>query len=106
MSAKKAREYDAPHRHVLFYGPPGTGKTMVAQKLAECVGMDYALMSGGDVGPLGSDGVTQIHGLFRWAKTSHKGVLLFIDEAEAFLGSRSESKMSEVSVREYEAARS
>jgi len=95
MSAKKAREYDAPHRHVLFYGPPGTGKTMVAKKLAECVGMDYALMSGGDVGPLGSDGVTQIHGLFRWAKTSHKGVLLFIDEAEAFLGSRSESKMSE-----------
>eukprot|EP00519_Triparma_laevis_P013417 CAMPEP_0182490716 /NCGR_PEP_ID=MMETSP1321-20130603/470_1 /TAXON_ID=91990 /ORGANISM="Bolidomonas sp., Strain RCC1657" /LENGTH=734 /DNA_ID=CAMNT_0024692941 /DNA_START=28 /DNA_END=2229 /DNA_ORIENTATION=+ len=95
MSAKKAREYDAPHRHVLFYGPPGTGKTMVAKKLAECVGMDYALMSGGDVGPLGSDGVTQIHSLFRWAKTSNKGVLLFIDEAEAFLGSRSEAKMSE-----------
>ncbi|GMH67526.1 hypothetical protein TL16_g04702, partial [Triparma laevis f. inornata] len=95
MSAKKAREYDAPHRHVLFYGPPGTGKTMVAKKLAECVGMDYALMSGGDVGPLGADGVTQIHSLFRWAKTSNKGVLLFIDEAEAFLGSRSEAKMSE-----------
>jgi len=94
-SAAKARDYNAPHRHVLLYGPPGTGKTMVAKKLAECVGMDYAMCSGGDVGPLGSDGVTQIHNLFRWAKISRKGVLLFIDEAEAFLASRSNSGMSE-----------
>ena len=95
ISAAKAREHDAPHRHVLLYGSPGTGKTLVAKKLAETVGMDYALMSGGDVGPLGADGVTQIHSLFRWAKVSRKGVLLFIDEAEAFLGSRSQNMMSE-----------
>ena len=94
-SAAKAREYNAPHRHVLLYGPPGTGKTMVAKKMAECVGMDYAMMSGGDVGPLGADGVTQIHQLFRWAKMSRRGGLLFIDEAEAFLGSRGKSAMSE-----------
>ena len=96
LSARKAKDYDAPHRHVLLYGPPGTGKTMVAKKMAECVGMDYALMSGGDVGPLGADGVTQIHNLFRWAKMSKKGVLLFIDEAEAFLASRGKKNMSEV----------
>ncbi|GMH75850.1 hypothetical protein TrRE_jg1826 [Triparma retinervis] len=95
LSARKAKDYDAPHRHVLLYGPPGTGKTMVAKKMAECVGMDYALMSGGDVGPLGADGVTQIHNLFRWAKMSQKGVLLFIDEAEAFLASRGKKNMSE-----------
>jgi len=95
LSARKAKDYDAPHRHVLLYGPPGTGKTMVAKKMAECVGMDYALMSGGDVGPLGADGVTQIHNLFRWAKMSKKGVLLFIDEAEAFLASRGKNSMSE-----------
>jgi len=53
------------------------------------------MCSGGDVGPLGSDGVTQIHNLFRWAKISRKGVLLFIDEAEAFLASRSSGGMSE-----------
>ena len=29
ISASKARQHDAPHRHVLLYGPPGTGKTMV-----------------------------------------------------------------------------
>ena len=52
-------------------------------------GMEYAIMSGGDVGPLGSDAVTELHRLFEWAKRSSRGVLLFIDEADAFLGSRS-----------------
>lgn len=27
-------------------------------------------MSGGDVGPLGKDAVTELHGLFRWAAKS------------------------------------
>lgn len=94
-SARKVRQNDAPHRHVLFYGPPGTGKTLVARKLARCIGMEYAFMSGGDVGPLGPDAVTQIHNLFTWAKFCRKGVLLFIDEAEAFLGDRSTNMMDE-----------
>jgi ATPase family AAA domain-containing protein 3A/B len=78
------------------YFPKGTGKTMVARKLAKCIGMDYALMSGGDVGPLGSDAVTQIHNLFTWSKLSRRGVLLFIDESEAFLASRKKANMSEM----------
>lgn len=94
-SASKVRENKAPHRHILLYGPPGTGKTMVARKLASCIGLDYALMSGGDVGPLGSDAVTQIHNLFRWAKMSRKGVLLFIDEAECFLSDRKKNCLTE-----------
>ena len=28
--------------------------------------MDYAIMSGGDVGPLGEDAVNQLHSLFKW----------------------------------------
>ena len=68
---------------------------MVARKMAKSIGMDYALMSGGDVAPLGNDAVTQIHNLFRWARFSNKGVLLFIDEAECFLGDRSKTTMSE-----------
>ena len=52
-------------------------------------------MSGGDVGPLGSDAVTELHAIFRWAKSSPKGVLLFIDEAEAFLGCRARADISE-----------
>ena len=52
-------------------------------------------MSGGDVGPLGPEGVTALHALFRWARTSSRGVLVFIDEAEAFLASRSNGRLTE-----------
>jgi ATPase family AAA domain-containing protein 3A/B len=94
-AASKSRENDAPHRHILFFGKPGTGKTLVARKLSQCIGMEYAIMSGGDVGPLGVDAVTQIHSLFRWSKLCRKGVILFIDEAEAFLANRNTNTMSE-----------
>jgi ATPase family AAA domain-containing protein 3A/B len=43
------------------------------------------MMTGGDVAPLGSEAVTKIHQIFDWAKKSKKGLLLFIDEADAFL---------------------
>src|SRR3546814_767667 len=68
---------------------------MVAKRLAQSSGMDYAIISGGDVAPLGKAAVTEIHNLFQWAKRSRKGLLLFIDEAEAFLGSRSRVHTSE-----------
>jgi ATPase family AAA domain-containing protein 3A/B len=42
-------------------------------------------MTGGDVAPLGPQAVTKIHELFNWAAASKKGLLLFIDEADAFL---------------------
>ncbi|KAI3457870.1 hypothetical protein Pfo_014533 [Paulownia fortunei] len=85
----------APFRNMLFYGPPGTGKTMAARELARKSGLDYALMTGGDVAPLGSQAVTKIHQLFDWAKKSNKGLLLFIDEADAFLCERNKTYMSE-----------
>lgn len=73
------------YRNILFYGPPGTGKTLFAKKLAQHSGMDYAILSGGDVSPMGRDGVTAIHKVFNWAQTSRRGLLLFLDEADAFL---------------------
>lgn len=51
-------------------------------------------MSGGDIGPLGPDAVNQLHNLFRWANRSRRGLLLFIDEAEAFLSSRSQTQFA------------
>lgn len=45
-------------------------------------------MSGGDVAPLGNEAVKQIHDMFDWAKRSRKGMLLFVDEADAFLSHR------------------
>lgn len=91
-STRNAILHGAPYRHLLLYGPPGTGKTMVAKRLAKSSGMDYAILSGGDVGPLGSDAVTELHALFNWANSSPRGVLIFIDEAEAFLGCRATRK--------------
>ena len=88
------KRHGAPFRHMLFYGPPGTGKTMAAKRLARTSGLDYAILSGGDVAPLGGGAVTQLHDTFDWAERSGKGLLLFIDEADAFLGRRS-GNMSE-----------
>ena len=91
LATRNTKRSGAPYRHILLHGPPGTGKTLIARRLAECSGMDYAIMSGGDVGPLGEDAVSQLHKLFNWAARSKKGLLLFIDEAEAFLGCREKS---------------
>ncbi|XP_022718574.1 ATPase family AAA domain-containing protein 3-like [Durio zibethinus] len=89
------KAHQAPFRNMLFYGPPGTGKTMAARELAHKSGLDYALMTGGDVAPLGPQAVTKIHQLFDWAKKSKRGLLLFIDEADAFLCERNKTYMSE-----------
>ncbi|CAH9058559.1 unnamed protein product [Cuscuta epithymum] len=89
------KAHQAPFRNVLFHGPPGTGKTLVAREIARSSGLDYALMTGGDVAPLGPQAVTKIHQLFDWAKKSNRGLLLFIDEADAFLCERNKTYMSE-----------
>ena len=47
-------------------------------------------MTGGDVAPMGRDGVTAMHKVFDWARSSRRGVLLFVDEADAFLRKRSQ----------------
>jgi len=49
-------------------------------------------MTGGDVAPLGRDAVTAIHKVFDWSQTSRRGLLLFIDEADAFLRKRATVK--------------
>lgn len=83
------------YRNFMFYGPPGTGKTLFAKRLAQHSGMDFAMFSGGDVGPMGKSAVSHIHKIFDWSRTSRRGLLLFIDEAEAFLSERRSGKVSE-----------
>ena len=68
---------------------------MVAKRLAYHSGLDFAIMSGADVAPLGSRAVTEIHDIFAWANSSSKGLILLIDEADAFLASRGKANMSE-----------
>ncbi|XP_010785206.1 uncharacterized protein [Notothenia coriiceps] len=95
IATRNTRQNKGLYRNILMYGPPGTGKTLFAKKLALHSGMDYAIMTGGDVAPLGRDGVTAMHKVFDWASTSRRGVLLFVDEADAFLRKRSSEKISE-----------
>ncbi|KAJ8439750.1 LOW QUALITY PROTEIN: hypothetical protein Cgig2_009574 [Carnegiea gigantea] len=94
-ATSNTKSHQAPFRNMLFYGPPGTGKTLVAREIARKSGLDYAMMTGGDVAPLGPQAVTKIHEIFDWAKKSKKGLLLFIDEADAFLCERNSIHMSE-----------
>ena len=44
-----------------------------SQKLALHSGMDFAIMTGGDVAPMGREGVSAMHKLFDWASTSRRG---------------------------------
>ncbi|CAG9466990.1 unnamed protein product [Pedinophyceae sp. YPF-701] len=88
LSIANARARRAPFRHVLLWGPPGTGKTMAATRLARGCGLDYAILSGGDVLPLGSAAAAELNRVFDWASRSSRGLLLFVDEADAFLRRR------------------
>ena len=95
FSTANTKKNRAPFRHLLLHGPPGTGKTMFAKGLARESGLHYAIMTGGDIAPLGKDAVTEIHKIFDWANTTNKGVMLFVDEADAFLRKRSTERISE-----------
>lgn len=61
---------------------------MAAKRLARTAGLDYAILTGGDVAPLGAAAAPALHSLFDWAERSPRGLLLFVDEADAFLGRR------------------
>mmetsp|Transcript_22173 Transcript_22173/g.39016 ORF Transcript_22173/g.39016 Transcript_22173/m.39016 type:complete len:574 (+) Transcript_22173:208-1929(+) len=95
VSTANTKKNKAPFRHLLLHGAPGTGKTMFARGLAHHSGLDYAILTGGDIAPLGRDAVTELHKLFDWAKTSRRGLLVFVDEADAFLQNREVTKISE-----------
>lgn len=107
IATRNTRQNNGLYRNILMYGPPGTGKTLFAkvqlsdvachvhnmdgelyltvrcllcaeQKLAMHSGMDYAIMTGGDVAPMGRDGVTAMHKVFDWAGTSRRGYVAIL----------------------------
>ncbi|CAK8672292.1 ATPase family AAA domain-containing protein 3A-like [Clavelina lepadiformis] len=95
IATRNTKRNKGVYRNILLHGPPGTGKTLFSKKLAMHSGMDFAIMTGGDVAPMGREGVTATHKLFDWANSSRRGLLLFVDEADAFLRKRSTEKISE-----------
>ncbi|XP_075028427.1 ATPase family AAA domain-containing protein 3A isoform X2 [Calonectris borealis] len=78
IATRNTKRNKSLYRNILMYGPPGTGKTLFAKKLAVHSGMDYAIMTGGDVAPMGREGVTAMHKLFDWANTSRRGFMLVL----------------------------
>jgi len=74
--------------NAVFFGPPGTGKSLTARRLATACGMDYAIMSGGNVLGLREEAVPELRRVFHWGRRAPRGLLLFVDEAEAFLSTR------------------
>ncbi|MCK4499326.1 AAA family ATPase, partial [Candidatus Babeliales bacterium] len=95
---KTARQTNETMPNILFYGPPGTGKTLTARALAAQSGLDYVMFSGTSLTKLerGKDRA-ELDKIFAFAKKSPKGVLVFIDEAESFLGNRENTTTSEQS---------
>lgn len=102
------KENKDPLQNILFYGPPGTGKTMISKWLAKHSGMNYAILSGGDLlkstntqssgqnQSSTSAAVQTLQILIQHAKNQTSPTVVFIDEAEAFLMNRDHSKSQEL----------
>lgn len=91
-ATKTTKDKGLEYRHVLLYGPPGTGKTHLARIFSQISGMHYVIISGADFTPFqeGQD-VQALHDLLDWAESLEGGLIIFIDEADAFLRKRSMS---------------
>lgn len=84
----KSGKTNSKYRNLMLYGPPGTGKTMFAMELAKLSGLEYVSMSGSSFSKFkDGEGIEALDELFAWANKTN-GLLIFIDEAEAFLSMR------------------
>ncbi len=84
---------------LLLYGPPGTGKTLLAKAVAKESGATMLEVSGSDVYDMYvGEGEKNVKAIFTLAKKLTP-CIVFIDEADAILGSRS-SGSSRTSHRE------
>jgi ATPase family AAA domain-containing protein 3A/B len=86
--------------NVLFYGPPGTGKTMYAKELAKKADAYFDYISGANFSQFAEgDDVTNLNRFFdsrEWVTQRDKRpVIVFIDEADAFLRDRRSPETSE-----------
>jgi AAA+ superfamily predicted ATPase len=90
---ERAERFDIPIPNILFHGPPGTGKTHVAKALANEINYPFVKISGSDVtSKWVNESSEKVSELFDEAKLvgAHTGgAVIFIDELDSVLGSRS-----------------
>ena len=78
-----------PPRGALLLGPPGTGKTLMAKALAGEAGVPCYTIAGSEVsGFIVGLGVMRLKKLFKKARKSASGAIIFIDEVDALGGTR------------------
>ncbi len=85
-------------QNMILYGPGGTGKTMISKYIARNSGMNYIIMSGGDLAQYIKRGehVTELVKIFDTAKNSAGATILFIDEAESLCRDRGKMNRDEL----------
>ena len=85
----------------VLYGPPGTGKTLLARALAGEAEVPFFYISGAEaVHKYVGVGAETIRNLFRRARASEEGAVVFIDEIDAI--GRTRSGSDEQASREYD----
>lgn len=108
-TACQAREDNSFLPNLLLYGPPGTGKTMISKWIAKHSGLNYILISAGDLlKPVENNSglpsnqtnagaaVATLQKIFEHAKNLSSPTVIFIDEVESIVGKRDTTKSQEL----------
>lgn len=96
---EKAEALGISPSNIIFHGPPGTGKTFTAKALATELGLPFAKLSGADVQSKWINESSQkVKALFEEARAVSEhagGAVVFIDELDSVLKSRSDGRSHE-----------
>lgn len=85
---------------ILLYGPPGCGKTLVAEAIANALGVRFFSITPSVVfGKYIGDSENNIRGIFAEIRACKNGAVLLVDECESIFGKRKDdSNRAEISV--------
>ncbi len=80
INLSAARERGGELQNILLTGPPGTGKSLLAKRIAVLCGLEYAIISGGDVGSLGNAAALEVlimTKLFHFSEAVARAITLY-----------------------------